>query len=1204
MADFALPQSFSISDVKRNSIPAVRRTVIHGSTSQNTYGPGELIDIPVDTGTSGSFFDPQTSRIDMTVNIYNPNYFVDFINLPRCGFHALFEQFSVIIHNTEHEMQRYYTEMIELEMIRHGENSKPFELTVPNPYKLAGGLAGDLHINLIKPSMVTTAGLPHGVKYAELQSPFGSSVATSVSNTITEGLLLNSQPYLKKPFGRTHWDNLVSHDSNPVPGTIRTTMNPASATDDHFGYWAETGLYSSSQVDDTILAQAKRNFFVPTGRDPIIADGVANAALPDPASYRWYAPPVAGSRQTLTAGTPDAYHTRVNFTDRFVGYQAHGGNYSKVYPFVETFGNRRGDNTMFDVNYGQTVGGYTPMMWPAKQPTDLHALQKIRKEQLLGVNTKNIQNYYAHCKNIPIGIPIDLRTDITGKSTIWGGDDVLKLPEKSDRNRGQLYSFRISLKIYSCLFGVFAKKMFPSLLIGAGRVRFRIRLQQPNVAFQTLMDPCRVVPGTARDKFPYLGIFRNTAIPGGALTTLGNLTKGSIQCIAHGIHPILLSDYVPGECYNDLVCTGRFPIPQMRMKMANEIRQIFATATRMAMTNHQNTLLQNGWLTRAATIGATTEFPDALEPGHRSMFELVRLVQPNEQVLGGNNANPHDPAYQYRAAVMAVEPAIGADAAAAHTRINRLTARISHEIGGVYKVLSDILYEFANNAEFGYVPQPIETTGAVAQEVVDASDGGLRTNPQLRRKEQLTSASAVFEFQNYHSTTDYTTLFSNYQNTANGNFTTTQGGQGMTQMIFPSEQIGATILPSDFRAKSMNWDPFQVPVPQYVPMAKPWDKRPLRSITAADFLPESELCYGTYLERSVAQVRRTNKNLFPLMTDPAYYPTLGDRLTYTVSNIAYRVEEIILPEAASLQIISAAMEGGITIEATTIKCSEQILQKQDNQKVLLNVSAGIVDDIAFTFQPTEIYTGDRSYGYNSYATYCPYTSFTFKPQTTGTRVGNVDVQDAPQSPENYNYLGGDPSYYNSLNFGENIGIQTYLTIGTEFFPRVPINDLQTLVDHVTWGDQRRGDYEYLNLEPVLHNTFNVSNFQSVLPFQDGFFSVFTPIECLDDQTITDNPYWTPLEMNIGGVIRGRRAKNPALPIFKPYDGTFHLSFNLQAFMYQQDRMNVGIPMVNNNSYLQMQGCHLLREFETRMITHIRCFARIVIERGGIVQIFT
>jgi hypothetical protein len=106
MADFALPQTLSISDVRRNGMPAVRRTVIHSSTSQNSYGPGELVYIPVATGTDGSFYIPSTSRLDMTVNVFNKNHFVDFINLPRCGWNVLIEEFGIEIHNSNHENQR------------------------------------------------------------------------------------------------------------------------------------------------------------------------------------------------------------------------------------------------------------------------------------------------------------------------------------------------------------------------------------------------------------------------------------------------------------------------------------------------------------------------------------------------------------------------------------------------------------------------------------------------------------------------------------------------------------------------------------------------------------------------------------------------------------------------------------------------------------------------------------------------------------------------------------------------------------------------------------------------------------------------------------------------------------------------------------------------------------------------------------------
>lgn len=1209
MADFAIPQSFSISDVKRNSMPAVRRTVIHGSTTQNTYGPGEQIDIPVDTGTSGSFFDPQTSRIDMTVNVYNPNYFVDFINLPRCGFHALFEQFSVIIHNTEHETQRYYTEMIELEMVRHGENIQPFELTMSNPHKVGSGIAGDLHINLIKPSMITTAGLPHGVKYGVLTQPSGSNIASSVANDISEGLLLNAHPYLKRPYGRLGYaeiDDLVVN-TKTTGGFVGLNSNVGTGYKNQFGWWAETSLPSSSMYDDQITVRGET--ICKTSKVATFSSsGTVNTGLTNHQS-RWDSPPV-NNVLSVPTGTSYAYDNQILTSNRFVGYRSHGGNYSKIYPYVGSFGTGHPDNTMFDVDYGQTLGGYTPMMWPAKQPTDMTEFMKMKKEALRGVNTKNVQNYYANCKNIPIGIPIDLTNDEYGEAAIWG-DSSHALPSKSD-SRGQKYCFRVSLKLYSCIFGVFAKKMFPSLLIGAGRVRLRFRLQQPNIAFQTLMDPCRIVPHTARDRFAYMGIWQNSDDQNSTITTLDNLTSGDVSCIAHGIHPILLSNYEAGECFNDMVCIGRHPIPQQRMKAISRPLDTFTGRVKMGMADPVNLMggSTSGYAIDSSFNTEITKEAGASIYGPPINYNIVSLLPRNEYSSVSNPITDGNTTWQNFVQASLTLPVSSADVEAVYGDTilggSAATWKLAYDryLNGLnLKIINDVITEFSDNVHYGYPPNVIVANSQYV-DVDNAEDVGVTIYDNKNQNRTPGSSCPVFALQNYHYATDWSALFSNHQSTQ-GDYKFKGGDRGTTQMLWHPAQSAATAPTSDFPAKGLNWDPFQPPVPQYVPIKEPWNKSSSRSLVSTDFLNERDLCYGTFLERSVAQVRRTNKNLFPLgNSDSTYYPGMSERVTYTISNVAYRVEEIILPEAASLQIISAAMEGGITMETSQIKSIEQILQRQDNQKILLNVSAGVVDDICFTFQPTEIYQSDKAYGYNSFATYCPYTSFRFILQSEGTKDSNGSIIPAPSTPDNYNYLGGEPNYYNALSFGEHIGINTYLTIGTEPFPRMPINDLQTLIDHVTWGDQRRGDFEYLGLEPMWQNSYDTSNFQKIIPFQDGFFSVFTPIECLNDQTITDNPYWTPLECNIKTLIRGIRAKKPALPLFKPTDGTYHFSFNLQAFMYQEERMNVGLPMVNNNAYLQMQNCHLLREYETRMMTHIRCFARVVIERGGIVQIFT
>jgi hypothetical protein len=1204
MSDFGIPQSLSISDVKRNAMAAFRRTVIHGDTSQNAYSAGELIYLPLATGTAGAFWDISTARLEMTVEIYNPNYFVDFINLPRCGFNTVIEECGLEFHNSLHENQRFYAEMIESEMIRRGENSIPYEMTVSNPHDVGGGLAGDLHINLIKPSMVTTAGLPHGVRYPILKQPNASNNSSSVTDVLTQGILLNGNPYLKKPLGRNGWDTITTEDNFYSKLTAGPTLTRTAddSIQHRFHEFAETAFPSNSIFDDrvTLPTQSKYaiyNLDIGTNRTLIQTAEAGTAA-----SDRQYADiTTTGANRTtgIYGGSSHGADLFPALPNRFKGPPAVAGQYSKSVPRLQAFGNRRADNTIWDVFPGQTVGGYTPMMWPAKQPCPMDKLQKQIRDARRGVNTKNVQNYYANCKNISVGIPVTITDDAGYGKELWGGDPTKEgtLPLKS-HTRGERYSFRVSMKFYSCILGVFAQKWFPSLLIGAGKARIRMKLQQPNVAFQTLMDPCRIIPRTARDRFPYLGCFKSTS-------TLSDYSSNPLENLAHAIHPILISDYIPGSCFNDMVALGKFPIPSLKTKAMNRITDVISTLTQQVSTSIFGP---------TGGVAVNSSYAPYAANDARKVMGYLALGDPEQNVADVQIPVPEN-----------VTRACGyaaADTAADIAKSGLISA------GLVTRALQNVAIELSRNMMFGFPPMILQDQTNNPIVLLGDEDHTSRKGVQKNRNvieakvDNVTKASSIKSVNNYHWFTDYTPFFipNNYAATEawgvgkrSRQTVWKQGVSDATDTVAAQTKFRPNLTDVeneerlDYEEKGLWWDMYQFPTPQYVPMKKPWDKKSDRKYAMEDIVNESEMCYGTYLPRSVAQVRRTNRQLFSLSNDYESYPGISDRLTYSVMNVAFRCEEVILPEPASALIISSVMEGGITIEAETIKSIEQILQKQDNQKILLNVSAGLINDICFVFQPTEMYSGDKAYGYNSYAFYCPFTSFKFVKQSTDTKTPTgtaIDRLKIPNSSADYNDLGGEPEFYNSLSYGDHIGIRTYLTISTEFFPRIPINDLQTLIDHVCWGDQRRGDVEYLGLEPMLQNAYDTSNYQRVVPFQDGFFSVFTPIETLDDQTMTGNPYWAPLEMNINRTIRGRRSKHPALPYFKPFDGTFHLALNLQPFMGQHDRMNVGSPMVNTNAYLHMENCHMIREHETRMITFIRCFARVVIERGGILQIFT
>jgi hypothetical protein len=197
MQDFAMPQSLELEASRRNGIPAIRREVIHNTTTQNEYRPSELCYIPLDTGAAGAFMDVKTTRLELTVVVRNKNFFVDFINLSRCGWHALIQEFGIEINNGIHELNRHYAECVELEMIKMGQNQKPFEITRSNPWTPSNGQSGKMHINFIKPSMVTAQGLPHNVQYPSLTT----LTSATTPDTITQSLLLFSNPFLNESLG-------------------------------------------------------------------------------------------------------------------------------------------------------------------------------------------------------------------------------------------------------------------------------------------------------------------------------------------------------------------------------------------------------------------------------------------------------------------------------------------------------------------------------------------------------------------------------------------------------------------------------------------------------------------------------------------------------------------------------------------------------------------------------------------------------------------------------------------------------------------------------------------------------------------------------------------------------------------------------------------------------------------------------------------
>lgn len=1118
MADFAMPQMLDIESTRKHALPAVRRQMIHDTTTQAEYRPGESCSIPIATGGAGCFMDTSATRLEMKITVLNKNYYTDAINLSRCGWHSVIKSMYLNINNGKHDEQLNYAECVEFDMIKMGENKTPVQMVRPNPYKLANGLAGDFHINFVKPSMVTNLGLPHNVTFGSISS----NSASTVPDIISDNLLFRSNKFTRMSFGRGNNYDLFDLDGttlkNPVYAYSQTGVSSVTAENSLGGFHSSNFPLEAGYWDDRIpLHNLTESYYRNDATFSTSSQFLSGTTI---------GPATNVTSQYRIVGTPVGFTSQLNRMSK---------NHAHKFDFTTN-----NTNTIYKVNYGQSVAESCAAQWPAKQPCDYHQVKEEFFKEFSKANEQNIQDYYANCKNIPIGIPLDLSGNDSGYEAIWKSGTHTKPSKTEYAINGAKTEFHVSLKVYSSLIGVLAKKAFPELLVPAGRMFLNIRFQESNIVFQTLMDPCRRVPGTCRDWFPYLGVVESKyhKITGGGtvVTTssvgVGNLSTASATVIASGVHPVLVSDYVEGQVFNDAVAMGQFAIPQLRLKS-------------MHLPYSQFRVDNYGGIDMDGSSNSTATF-----------FQVDSLSKTT--LSGAQNWVNYVPSS---------------------------TDEIADKINYLYSLVGKLHYETMQNQEYGF---PVKNLGYDTNNIPAHDD----TNPNGDNSLQTDSSNYyISDLQAYSFEQDWRNYLANNVNT---------GTSGAT--IETSNPYYSSINTSltDYQFKGLNWLNKCTPTPQFVPIKDPWNKSESRNIEISDFVSEDQMCFGTHLERSVMQVRRSHRSLYPLNISDSVGSKIDERLDYRVSNVRLITQQLVLPQTASDSILQAALSGGISMETQTWKTQDSVLPQAATQNALINIAAAFCTHISFLFRPFDTIQGDQAYGYNSLSFVCPFTSFRFDLDTTMTdKDGNP-----PSRADDYNNLGGKPVYTNALQYDDRILFDIQLVVQNEYLPRQAIDSLSLLHYHTRHGDDVYSSADYLGLHPAMQPSGNTNNGMIVDTLQDGYYACHIPISCLDDQTITCNPFYTPLEISLRKKIRGNRANRDALPLYKPLDGTFHLSFNLESFMGQSGRMRTGIPIVNNNMFLRFKLAHLCAEYSCQLLTIATVDGRIMFERGGTFNYYT
>lgn len=405
------------------------------------------------------------------------------------------------------------------------------------------------------------------------------------------------------------------------------------------------------------------------------------------------------------------------------------------------------------------------------------------------------------------------------------------------------------------------------------------------------------------------------------------------------------------------------------------------------------------------------------------------------------------------------------------------------------------------------------------------------------------------------------------------------------------------------------------PIPQYVlggagasnaaSMQEAW-------ITARPYSKESQACFGTWKPFGVPQTRRSNLGALPLLVPQTHY---GD-LTYEISGLMYRVEEILMNDQVTASVLSAAMGGKAVLGTTILKEMKQQTVVNASQKILAPFTGANVADVCFAFRhPDQLdYTG--AFAHPTYSFVNPFASVKKSASTFTSGNTTHSFQVGTDTPSDYTI---EHAFDTTLNSN----VEIYAQLASEHLPRHHIRSVDHLVEFVTAGDQiftgssDVGGYRRIGGMPNQHDcnysltnpSANAIERQGISCLEDGFFAAHLPMNCLDDQTITGNPFLVRAASAAylpggNGLALVRERGNYFLPHTEPLQGTFHLSFNLETFQGLGDKLRSGTTIVNNQFFLLFENAKLCAETTLEMLVVARCYAKIVFERGGGVQVIS
>ena len=497
----ALPAEVQLGREKPQGAFCLRSRYSLSANSASSWNAGTTLSIPLQTGTPGTFTDVKQGIIQATVQILNTNPYVDYLNFGPSGAMILFDEMRIYSSGTPIEENLRYSETADLLTIQGGHQCRPFHVYRRNHWRANNGNAGDKHVNFIKPAMVDALGVPmHGrtpfmdknsAVYCPPSVQFGSTEDNATTTSVYGGALNyvvdTTGVGSSGGFGPTI-ESKPFYDCGFSAGVLNAATVGANAGGINIG-----GVVPTSALGYALVA------------DAVSVPALITAAM---SGKSWGA---------MLHRAPNHVQPSV-----LAATEAQGPDTDHL-PYKNTqFARLAGADLVGEVGSLRTAAVYTPSQWPDFQPsTLLGEFDDEEVDAILGkAKVSEYMKYLCNVRNLPIGVKgKSIAANVNG----YAGSTAKLSAQLADESMS-FTEYRVSMPFLSGIYGIFAEKMFPDMLIGANNIRIEFKLAQNVKALWTTMDPCRRVPGTLRDFVPFTGVALTGA---GSVRNMASIIDGT-----------------------------------------------------------------------------------------------------------------------------------------------------------------------------------------------------------------------------------------------------------------------------------------------------------------------------------------------------------------------------------------------------------------------------------------------------------------------------------------------------------------------------------------------------------------------------------------------------------------------------------------------------------------------------------------------------